>query len=369
MAGAEDLMSRRSELMNRIGGSYKYMANFIYTLDTHKRSEGIDNYQDEFLRRLKEIYRYVSHSRAYENQIGRLSTRELEEYAGYIESFIDKAQNYRAVRPLNPSIRSEFSDTTWYIGPASEGSRFVDLYRNRGAHLRDTFQSLTVSEQLMYLMYEVEEDNKLIGTAKGERATYLRGLRDIMKIEELFNFNLSSYAFMNETLRDFLNIGENGTENYQWSDMAKNGWTRIVSFGAKMHQVTAPNSQIYYDMGYSEHGRPQVIQVYNRLNEKFMHRDGREAVFKYGGSPDRGIIITEYPDKGTYNYFVSEHLIIHGAESLQGGKHNRWDMEPYIILMESMKRTNAEFRELYIDLPNGGEKDNMFNFNSYYWQF
>lgn len=102
-------MSRRRELMNRIGRSYKFMANFIYTLETHKRSEGIDNYQEEFLGRLKGIYRYVSHSRSYDAQMGRLSRRELEEYARYIESFIDKALNYRTSGPINLSMYSEMN--------------------------------------------------------------------------------------------------------------------------------------------------------------------------------------------------------------------------------------------------------------------
>jgi hypothetical protein len=117
------------------------------------------------------------------------------------------------------------------------------------------------------------------------------------------------------------------------------------------------------------------IRVYNRLNVKFTNIDGREVVFKYSKTGD-GLLITDYPDKGTYNYFPGEgpwpvSVAILAVESLKGGKHYKWDMEPYDKLMEAKKRTDSSFGKLFEDLTNknGGDKYNAIDdFNSSYWR-
>jgi hypothetical protein len=245
--------------------------------------------------------------------------------------------------------------------------RVAALRNDEGGELSfDTFKNLTVGEQLIYLRGQVEEGCGLAGPDKGAKAAYLRSLRDGMKVEGLFSHSALSRKFMNETLRDFLNISENGAEDYTWRNIRKDtNWSEMVSIGAQKHQTTAPNSRAYVTM---------VVTAYNRLNAKFTHRDGREAVFRYRRVDD-GLLITDYPDKGTYNYFPGEgtasilSLLVESRR--EDGKHYRWDMEPFDRLIAEKKRTDRGFRRLCEDLAreNGGDKYNDIGLNSSYWKY
>ena len=87
---------------------------------------------------------------------------------------------------------------------------------------------------------------------------------------------------MNEDLRDFLNLKEDGTMNYSFNDVSgdkgkSNGWKELCSIGSQYHQSTAGDK--------------------NNLNAKFVNKDGREVVIGKDG-----IICNTYPDKGTFNY-------------------------------------------------------------------
>ncbi len=77
------------------------------------------------------------------------------------------------------------------------------------------------------------------------------------------------------------------------------GWSETVSIGSQYHQNEAPRSKVSIVVAYAHNDIrfPVYQEVYNRLNAKFTHTDGREAVFKYPG-----VYLAEGPDKGTFNY-------------------------------------------------------------------
>lgn len=128
---------------------------------------------------------------------------------------------------------------------------------------------------------------------------------------------------MNEDLRDFLNLKEDGTMNYSFNDVSgdkgkSNGWKELCSIGSQYHQSTAGDK--------------------NNLNAKFVNKDGREVVISR-----KGEISSSYPDKGTFNYANGTIF-----SSILWGKHKLFDMNPYDTLMsksgiETVKKYNGFF--------------------------
>ncbi len=158
------------------------------------------------------------------------------------------------------------------------------------------FSEMSASEQMYYLQEKHSEGMRPenAGRARGTAAAHLRLLRSYMKLEELFRIN---EPFMNNQLRDFLNLNENGTDYYRLEEVRNGaGWSEMVSLGSQYHQNEAPKSKVSVVVGQNEYG-PIYVEIYNRLNAKFTHTDGREAVFKYPG-----IYLDDGPDKGTFNY-------------------------------------------------------------------
>jgi hypothetical protein len=132
------------------------------------------------------------------------------------------------------------------------------------------------------------------------------------------------YDFMNKKLRNFLNLNDNGSEDYSWEEITKNfDWQEFPSLGAMYHQTTSGDDYVVYKKDNGE-----VTTVYTRLNAKFANKKGGiEVVFRY---KDKNNIeqVKDDIDRGTYNY-SGRGMINTGIESLPGGEHQRYDVAPY----------------------------------------
>jgi len=220
-------------------------------------------------------------------------------------------------------------------------------FRNESAIIQG-FSRLSAYAQIEYLYRRYGEGMGRTGHDRGMVAKHLRNLRNGMKLRGLFSLEPS---FMNVKLRDFLNLNDDGTEIYTWDDMRRDGWSEYSSILSQYHQMTASN------IGLWVYHPNKPVFVYIRLNAKFGHSDGREVVFAYKSSSD-GLLITDYPDKGTYNY-------------RSGPAHTTYDVKPYNDLMSEHKANNEGFRERmnFLTEQNGGDKANSYGTNSFFWQF
>ncbi|WP_253691000.1 hypothetical protein [Treponema denticola] len=119
----------------------------------------------------------------------------------------------------------------------------------------------------------------------------------IMKLDGLFK---ADETFMNETLRDFLNLKEEGTMNYSLDELMdpNSGWSEMSSIESQYHQTNAEKPN---------------------LNAKFIHQDGREVVIN-----SKEMVVLDYPDKGTFNY-VNGSII----NPLTWRGHSLYDIKPY----------------------------------------
>jgi hypothetical protein len=248
-------------------------------------------------------------------------------------------------------------------GVSGDASPFV-IYDAEPESAGD-FRNMHPADQLAYLRQKVLEaigapeippagdEGKDYGPAAGGVAETLRALLPDMKLDGLFALDK---RFMNVTLRHFLNLSENGKEDYTWGGVTapNSGWRELRSEGAQMHQTDAPDSRVVIRRNPRN---PIPIRDYNRLNAKFIHWDGREAVFRYAGT-DNGILIITYPDKGTFNYYPGKNDVDLGAASILAGPHKVYDMDPYTELMDELSE------EIGPGKYNGGPWP-----NSYYWQF
>ena len=171
-------------------------------------------------------------------------------------------------------------------------------------------------EQMEFLKSEYNSVLNTSNEIRGARAAEMRELREYMNLSGLFS---EDESFMNEDLRDFLNLKEDGTMNYRKEELtSKNGWQELCSIGSQYHQSTAGDK--------------------NNLNAKFVNKDGREVVIGKDG-----IICNTYPDKGTFNYANGNPV-----SSILWGKHKLFDMNPYDTLMsksgiETVKKYNGFF--------------------------
>ena len=146
---------------------------------------------------------------------------------------------------------------------------------------QETFKNMSAYEQLDYLRQQVALGYSLEGKARGDIAKHLRDLRGSMRLYALFLLlGMNARKFMNTTLRDFMNLNTDGTDNYDINELTpENGWKEESSFFSMMHQTEVSG---------------------NKLNAKFTNKDGREVVMDYKGN-----VVKNYPDKGTYNFVNS----------------------------------------------------------------
>ena len=195
-----------------------------------------------------------------------------------------------------------------------------------------TFSKSSAEEQMFFLKkeYNSVQGENCSDADRGSKAAEMRDLRDSMKLGKLFK---QDENFMNGELRDFLNLKEDGTMNY---DLKKdltinNGWEELCSIGSQYHQSNAGDN--------------------NHLNAKFVNKDGREVVIGITGK-----ISTSYPDKGTFNY-VNGNIL----SSILWGGHNLYDMKPYDRLMTN---NNIITTKKYNGIFAGG----AWYGNTHYWK-
>jgi hypothetical protein len=205
--------------------------------------------------------------------------------------------------------------------------------------------------QLNYLRDQYREGINATDQKKGTIAADLRSLRGDMKLDGLRSLDPN---FMNIELRNFLNINTNGSARYEWDEVRTKPWREVISFGSQKHQSTAPNTRVViWNLNvYLTLEKRWVripIYAYNRLNAKFCHPDGREAVFSYV-SQDRGEFVDQIFDKGTYNYGEDG-----GNDSVMGitslpipfiDTHLRHDMKPFDKWFEDLREEENYAEEI-----------------------
>jgi len=151
--------------------------------------------------------------------------------------------------------------------------------------------------------------------------------------------------FMNKTLRDFLNVNENGIDHYIFAEVQNDSdWSEAPSFASVYHQSKADTRTILVP-GFKR-------TVYSRLNAKFTHRDGREAVFR--PTEEGADYIADGPDKGTYNYVLA-------GTNFSG--HHKYDIEPFD------EKPPDDFNPESANFFSGKAIFNLGIYrNSYYWR-
>jgi hypothetical protein len=155
------------------------------------------------------------------------------------------------------------------------------------------FNGMTTDEQTRYLKREVIIGSAFIGGDRGAVAEKLRdlnGLRDANILTGLFytstpsNSNngyetAAAYDFMNEPLREFLNLNLNGSSQYTWSDISGQGFSKKIFLGSLYHLDTD-----YTDV------------------KKYVHSDGREVVWGRNKQTNKHEQINSELYRGTFNY-------------------------------------------------------------------
>jgi hypothetical protein len=219
----------------------------------------------------------------------------------------------------------------WFAYVRNNPVNWVDPWGLYSKDKINAFSKSSGEEQMAFLKQEyksVQGENHT-DADRGAKAAAMRALRDSMKLKELFK---QDESFMNNELRNFFNLKEDGTMDYLLSDLTtENGWEGLCSIGSQYHQSNAGDE--------------------NHLNAKFVNKDGREVVISRDG-----VISTSYPDKGTFNY-VNGTLF----SSILWGGHNLYDIKPYEKLMSG---SNITTTKKYNGFFSGG----AWYGNSHYWQ-
>jgi len=214
----------------------------------------------------------------------------------------------------------------------------------------ESFKNMTPSQQMRLIRNHWEIGECRGGRRKGSEAAYLRRLckANAMRLEELFRINRT---FMNKTLREFLNVNSRGVDHYTLAEVRQGGtgWMiEIPSFASNYHQSErAGDTKVTrITASFVQQGERHYTteSYYNRLNAKFMHDDGREAIFRCPGAAND--YISTGPDRGTYNY-------ANGIINYSG--HDTFDIQPFLAEEKEFKPGTKELRN---PGPFG---------NTYYW--
>jgi hypothetical protein len=179
---------------------------------------------------------------------------------------------------------------------------------------------------------------------------------------------------MNNELREFSNVNLDGVDDYGWYEVNTSPWREVMSPGCAYHQLTAPDTKVNITsyLPDSFHTNRIPIYVYNRLNAKFCHPDGREAVFSYG-SRNRIVFVDHVHDKGTYNYGDDGgndfELLL---SSIPFGDHRVYDMDTFNDYLDRLM-TNDNIRNEIEGLRKENENQKVNYFpplgNSKFWMF
>lgn len=318
-----------------------------------QKNYGIDDYMDIH----SQLENNCNHSTLDADELDEMSENEymeleqqLVETAGLIGLNTGDSQGGPRYQPVEADFPN--FDYSNFPNTAEMLLFFIDPKREHIGQLLDPspkkltqgeiFSQMTALKQMDFIRARYEEAEKKGGYTKGREAAHLRRLCKEMKLDGLFSLDPT---FMNITLREFLNVNENGRDYDSFSDVHKtgSGWRpEIPSFGSHFHQSCAPDTKGWSSVPTQPYNQEIKVPFYNRLNAKFCHKDGREAMFKYPG-----VYIDEGPDKGTYNYKdpVFEH-----------GEHEEYDVTPF------ENRPPDGYKPATLELHNGP----LFG-NSYYW--
>ena len=203
------------------------------------------------------------------------------------------------------------NDIAWFYHPLHFLERLDAMARGEPAPTVSmeeriaTLGSMDAREQ-MALFKDIVHDSRLTDRERGTLAASLRQQRDNFKLEELFK---QDEDFMNEELRDFLNLNDDGTMEYNMDEI--------------MAEIKRGDSQ-WEEMSFANSLFHQSTAEFGKWNKKYVHADGREVVFT-----ESGATINDYPDKGTYNYVKGR---LGGSWSANVG-HWQYDVHPYNKLM------------------------------------
>jgi hypothetical protein len=168
---------------------------------------------------------------------------------------------------------------------------------------------------------------------RGEQAAKLRELQKVMKLEELFNYmGDETRAYMNNDVRDFLNLNNNGSNRYDYSfinseDGIKGGWREATSIDSQYHQTG----------------------VEGPLNAKFVNEDGREVVFSWNNGNPEQVIKDPNKNEGTYNFYngsISDTLLFRNFSGNKPFSHNRYDVIPFnesLQFRPELQKTEKDF--------------------------
>jgi hypothetical protein len=272
------------------------------------------------------------------NELSDADLLKLEQALKYTAEFIGvNTQNiqggtgYRAIQADFPMF-----DYFNFPNPFEFLLYLIDPMETNIRQVRNSFPMLSPSEQMEYLHTKYNEGMRKNGRDRGWVAKDLRNLRSQMKLNGLFNIN---EPFMNVELREFLNLNENGEDIYTLRDMETSGWSETSSWGSRFHQNKAEKTRVTL-----RNYRRNIRHIYTRLNAKFTHTDGREAVFNY-----KEEYVTELIDRGTYNY---RNVYPNPSD------HQTYDVAPY------KKRFANEIDPNIEKLHNGNGRE-----GSYYWRY
>jgi hypothetical protein len=166
---------------------------------------------------------------------------------------------------------------------------------------------MAVTEKAQYLIQR-EYLAQMGETDKGKEAKSIRELVHVGKIpdgetykrlnnlDQLFGIN---ETFMNVTLRDFLNLNDDGTKIYKEPTKGQDGW--------------GTNLGVFY------HLDPRYTGIV-----KYENTDGRELIFgqKKDNSEKERLQPSRFSD--TYNYVAGMPLY-----TINGMPHDRFDVQPY----------------------------------------
>lgn len=150
------------------------------------------------------------------------------------------------------------------------------------------------------VMY-VDPDGKDKGLAAKELRAQIRN-KNKFDLDSLFKIDES---FMNNELRDFLNLNENGTMEYDLRELLaaskqkESGWKELSSMISIYHQTN----------------------VGMTLNAKFVNEDGREVIIDKWGN-----VITKYDKDGNFNI---DYGTFNHADPSNVKMHKKYDVTPF----------------------------------------
>jgi hypothetical protein len=209
------------------------------------------------------------------------------------------------------------------------------------------FYTMTSADQMAYLGRQVIIGGAVSGLDRGEMAAGLRDLKGLHIYNTLDGLFKENYDFMNDELRDFLNLNEYGTNKYDINTAAKlfSGWwynlgntyhldpdyTRLFDIPTSVNilDVFGVKDTSDFSFPYNISDIFTIPNPFSELNSipnvfaimKFTNDDGREAIFGKNAN-EQWDLITNGKYGGTYNYG-------HMFGFMPGTIHDKFDVDPY----------------------------------------